>query len=154
MSNQRAVAEVIGALLMIALAVTGGVIVYVYSSGLVGSLSAGKVQQPYSEQISLDYYHWWPNGNLTLEVRNTGSTQVTLADFFIAGNQITPNATVNGCMQPPLNGVVSVNAPACLVKMTYPPAGLAANWGVSYDVRLVTKDGAIFDFTCITATAS
>jgi hypothetical protein len=145
---------------MIALAVTGGVIVYVYSSGLMGPLQGSKVQQPYLEQISLSYYQWsLGSGNLTLKLRNSGSTQLTLADFFIAGNKIAPNRTTNphpdilnpDCLTlaPPL--AINVNAPACWVTLH---SGLSFTQGVSYNVRVVTKDGAIFDFTCVAGTTN
>ena len=156
--NKRAVAEVIGALLMIALAETGGVIVYVYSSGLMGPLQGAKVQQPYLEKISLSYYQWnLASGNLTLKLRNSGSTQLTLADFFIAGNKTAPSLTTNphpnllnpDCLALAL--VISVNAPACWVTLH---SGLTFAQGVAYNVRVVTKDGAIFDFTCIAGTTN
>ena len=147
MSNNRAVAEVIGALLMITLAVTAGVVVYVYSSGLIGTLYGAKVQQPYEEHLSLDYYAWTlrsNNGTVTLTLRNTGSAQVTLADFFIAGNAIT-NPTV-GCS----NKLVQVNS-ACLITLQY--SGLQFTQGISYNVEAVSIDGAIFSFACIAGTS-
>ena len=97
---------------MIALAVTAGVVVYVYSSGLIGSLQGSKVQQPYLEKISLDYYQWTmgssANGTLTLDLRNTGSTQVTLADFFIASNPLHQASDPDA----PQHQHLKVNAPA------------------------------------------
>ena len=148
MSNNRAVAEVIGALLMITLAVTAGVVVYVYSSGLIGTLYGAKVQQPYVEHISLDYYAWSltsNNGTVKLDLRNTGSAQVTLADFFIAGNLIT-HPTV-GCS----NNLVQVNS-VCSVTLFY--SGLQFTQGISYNVNAVSIDGAIFSFACIAGTVS
>jgi len=143
LSNNRSVSEVVGALLMITLAVTAGVLVYVYSSGLMGSLYGAKVQQPYVEHLSLDYYKWSlgsTSGNVTLKLRNTGSAQVTLADFFIAGNQISHS-----------NVMCQVNS-ACPVTLSY--SGLQFTRGLSYNVRAVTIDGAVFDFACIAGTAS
>ena len=153
MGNKRAVSEVVGALLMIALAVTAGVVVYVYSSGLLGSLQGSKVHQPYLEKVTLDYYQWnmvgSTNGTVTLKVRNTGSTQITLADFFIAGNPVITSYGP-GCP----GGVVTVNSPPpfCSVTLTYSNASFTQ--GVSYNIRVVTNDGAIFDFACIAGTTS
>jgi hypothetical protein len=135
---------------MIALAVTAGIVVYIYSSGLMGSLQGSNVQQPYSETITLDYYQWkmqsTANGTLMLDLRNTGSTQVTLTDFFIAGNPV--NRTCFGSCSPYLN----VNAPVMNVTLTY--SGLTFTQGVSYNVRVVTQNGAVFDFACIAGTTS
>ena len=146
MSN-KGVAEVVGALLMVSLAVMAGIIVYVYSSGLIGPLQGARPQQPYSEQISLDYYAWnlgSTSGNLSLTIRNTGSKQITLADFFLASNPIV-SSFGSGCAL----GVLNVNSapPFCSVTLTY--SGLSFSQGVSYNLRIVTESGAIFDFACI-----
>jgi hypothetical protein len=150
--NRQAVSEVVGALLMIALAITGGIVVYVYSSGLLGSLQGSKVEQPYLEKITLDYYQWKigssANGTVTLELRNTGSAQITLADFFIAGNPVTP-CFGTGCSSAPN---LNVNAPAMTVTLVY--TGLGFTQGISYNVRVVTETGAAFDFACIAGATS
>ena len=149
MLNKLAVSEVVGALLMIALAVTAGVVVYVYASGLMGSLQGAKVHQPYMEKITMDYYQWAmvspANGTLTFILRNTGSLQIALADFFIAGKPVT--ASFPGC-----SSGLNVNAPGCQVTLTY--TGLSFTLGVAYNVRVVTTDGAIFDYSCIAGTTS
>jgi len=150
--NKRGISEVVGALLMIALAIAGGIIVYIYSSGVLGSLQGSKVQQPYLEKIALDYYQWnmesATNGTLTLDLRNTGSTQVILADFFIAGRPVTPCFGTGCSAGPDLN----VNAPAMNVTLTY--SGLSFAQGVSYNTRVVTTTGAVFDFACIAGATS
>lgn len=157
MLNRRAVSEVVGALLMIALAVTAGVVVYVYSSGLIGGLQGAKVNPPYMEKIALDYYRWIlgssSNGTLTLILRNTGSSQVTLADFFIEGNPMASNATTfgSGCLTAPQNPqTLNVNGAGCQVQIFY--SSLSFTSGVAYNVRVVTSDGAIFNYSCIAGT--
>jgi len=136
---------------MIAITVTSGIVVYVYASGLMGPLEGVKVQQPYLEKITLDYYQWnWKSstaGNLTLELRNTGSTQITLADVFIIGQPVA-RTFGSGCS----SGTLGVNAPGCQVSITY--TGLAITSGNAYNVRVVTSDGAIFDFSCIAGATS
>ena len=151
MLNKRAVSEVVGALLMIALTVTAGVVVYVYASGLLGSLQGSKVHQPYMEKITMDYYKWnmisTANGTLTLILRNTGSLQLTLADFFIAGNPVTASF---GSACPSAN--LNVNASGCQVTLSY--TGQNFTSGIAYNVRAVTVDGAIFDYSCIAGMTS
>ena len=107
------------------------------------------------EKITLDYYQWRNTEYLTLLLRNTGSAQLTLADFFIAGQPVTPNPTVRcpGSNSPELN----VNAPACTVMLPTVLGNCNAvvdNCGVAYNVRVVTSDGAIFDFSCIAGETS
>ena len=160
MVNKRAVSEVVGALIMITLAVVAGIVVYVYASGLMGPLEGVKVQQPYIEKITLDYYQWSTvSGPLILMLRNIGSAQLTLAlsmqdpCCFIAGQPVTAtftdlSNTPPGCSSSNLN----VNAGACQVMLTYTNATITR--GVAYDVRVVTSDGAIFDFSCIAGATS
>ncbi len=150
--NKRAVSEVVGALIMITLAVVAGIVVYVYASGLMGPLEGVKVQEPYIEKITLDYYQWiWispDNGSLTLELRNTGSAQLTLAQFFIAAQPV--NASFPTC-----RSGLNVNSPACQVMIPYTlPPPLTFNEGIAYNLRVVTSDGAIFDFSCIAGQTS
>jgi len=149
--NNRAVSEVVGALLMIALTVTAGVIVYVYSSGLIGPLQGAQVRQPYMEKITLDYYQWTmvssANGTLTLILRNTGSIQLKLADFFIAGNAVAPTF---GSTCPAAN--INVNSPGCQVTLSY--TGQSFTSGIAYNVRVVTADGALFDYACVAGMTS
>jgi len=136
---------------MIALTVTAGVVVYVYASGSLGSLQGVRVQQPYIEKVTLDYYKWTiissANGTVILILRNTGSLQLTLADFFIAGNPVTVSFA-SACSSAQLN----VNAAGCQVTLSY--TGRSFTSGIAYNVRVVTTDGAIFDFSCIAGTTS
>ena len=146
MMNKKAVSEAVGAMLMIALTVTAGGIVYVYASGTMGSLGGSSVQQPYLEQITLDYYMWncgttCGSGTLTLMLRNAGSKQVSLADFFIAGNQENESPQNSTCPT-----TINVYSP-CKVIIQY--QGLSLDAGYLYNVKVVTSDGAIFSFPCI-----
>lgn len=136
---------------MITLAVVAGVIVYVYASGLIGPLQGARVQQPYMEKITLDYYDWTSTANLTLILRNTGSAEITLADFFIAGNPINDTSFGTGCSS--INTrFLNVAAPGCQVTLFCTNLSFLPN--VAYNVRVVTSDGAIFDFSCIAGSTS
>jgi hypothetical protein len=66
------------------------VVLYVYASGLMGSLQASQVRQPYLEQIAIDYYNWTTPNTLKLAIRNVGSVDVTMADFFLSPGPETP----------------------------------------------------------------
>ena len=71
------------------------------------------MQQPYLEQVSLDYYDWTTLSTLKLTLRNVGVAKVTLSDFFIAGNKNTTALTFgSGCNSP--QGVLAVQT-SCVV---------------------------------------
>jgi flagellin-like protein len=150
MFSRRGASEVIAAMLLIVITVAAAVLMYAYSSGLMGQLQGVAVQQPYLEQVSLDYYDWTALTTLKLTVRNVGAAKVTMADFFVAGMRNTTALTFgSGCNSP--RGVLAVQS-ACVV--TFPvPSGFATP-GVAYSVKIVAKDGAVFSYSCIAGTAS
>ena len=94
--SNRAVSNIIAALLLIAIAVAAAVLLYVFSFGLLGSLGSSGGQQT-KEQVVMEAYTWSTGctGTLTLTLRNVGPAAVNLgtaagdADFFVNGVQIT-----------------------------------------------------------------
>ena len=128
------------------------VVLYVYASGLMGSLQASQVRQPYLEQIAIDYYNWTTPNTLKLAIRNVGSVDVTMADFFfIARTRNTTALTFGaGCNSP--RGLLPVRA-SCI--LTFPmPSGFTPASGIAYMVKIVTKDGAVFSYSCIAGQSS
>jgi hypothetical protein len=100
MTGKRGISEIAAAMLLITIAVAASIIIYIYSSGLLGSLQGARPQQPYANQITLEYYDWSSsssNGNcyspdlhkLCLTLRNVGAGIAVLADFFVAGVKVT-----------------------------------------------------------------
>jgi flagellin-like protein len=148
--NNRAVSQVIAALLLIAIAVAAAVLVYVFSIGLLGSLQGGGGQQV-KQQVIMEAYDW-TGSTLKLSVRNVGTAAVTISDVFIGGQagtftmaNISPST---GC------GTPTGNAPlqsACLLTVT--PATTATS-GVAYTIKIVTIDGAVFSYAAIKGQAS
>ncbi len=55
--NNRAVSQIIAALLLIAIAVAAAVLLYVFSIGLLGSLGSGGGQQT-KEQVIMEAYNF------------------------------------------------------------------------------------------------
>jgi hypothetical protein len=138
-------------MLLIVIAVAASVLMYAYVSGLMGGLQGGAVQQPYLEQISLDYYDWTTLSTLKLTLRNVGVTTITMSDFFIAGSKSTSAPTFGpGCSQ----GVLTVKL-SCVVTFPVPSSiASALTRGVAYSVRIATKEGAIFSYSCIAGQTS
>jgi hypothetical protein len=150
LSSRKGASEVIAAMLLIVIAVAATVLLYVYVSGLMGSLQGGSVQQQYLEQISLDYYDWTTLSTLKLTLRNVGVAKVTFSDFFIAGQGNTTALTFgSGCNSP--RGVLTVQS-SCVVTFSI-PTGFSATSGIVYSVRVISIDGAIFSFSCIAGRA-
>ncbi len=85
LTSRKAVSPIIATLLLIAIAVAAGIIVYVYVNSLAGGLTAGGGQQV-SEQTSMDAYNYGTIASgVIITVRNTGSGSVTISTVFFDG---------------------------------------------------------------------
>jgi flagellin-like protein len=143
--NSRAVNHVIAALLLIAIAVSAAVLLYVFSIGLVTTLSTGGGQQT-KQQVIMESYAFPVNGPLTVTVKNVGLTSVDLSktDFFINGKLATAGS---GCSTiPPVGG-------SCTTTLSLPTGYGSLTSGIAYPLKIVTPDGAVFSYSCIYGTS-
>lgn len=147
LSSRRGVSEILAALLVICITVAAATLLAAYASGLMGNLQT-RVAQPYTEQLTLEYYNWLNaknNAPPQLIIRNDGAATITLADFFMQGMRNTTSITFANCYSKPY--VLPVQQ-SCTV--TFPvPTGLTITPYVTYTVKFVASDGAIFTFTLV-----
>jgi flagellin-like protein len=106
-SRRRAVSPIIATLLLIAIAVAAGIIVYVYVNSLAGGLTQGGGQQVAS-QIQMQAANFLPqnfasgptktsNGQvLDVFLENTGSSSVSISSVYFDGTQLTEWAYSSG----------------------------------------------------------
>jgi FlaG/FlaF family flagellin (archaellin) len=144
--TNKAVSQVIAALLLIAISVAAAVLVYVFSIGLLGSLQSSGGQQA-KQQVIMEAYSW-PAGvgtKLVLTVRNVGPAAVQFADLFINGIDSTPTAWSTPTILP-------VGSPTTIT--VTPNAALTLSAGTSYVIKIVTVDGAVFSYSAIYGSAS
>jgi hypothetical protein len=144
-------------MLMISIVVAAAFVIYVYSSGVLGSLQGAQPQQPYTNQITLEYYSWpnsspftYPNNmhTLTLNFRNTGTGRAVLADFFVNGTAATLSSTTGSCFTYTTTTTFLLPGATCVAVLTI-PSGVRITAGYAYSVRLVTRDGSVFTYTLI-----
>jgi len=136
--SKKAVSPVIATLLMIAVAVAASVIVYVWSAGLLGTLMGGGGAQV-KEQVIVEAYDWVATGTLKLYLRNVGSSDVQIAAIYVGGAADTSGAT----------GVISVKQSTSFT----PSLPAVITPGTAYVVKVVTKTGGVFSFSCIAGTS-
>ena len=147
--TNKAVSQVIAALLLIAISVAAAVLVYVFSIGLLGSLQSSGGQQS-KQQVIMEAYNWpagtgGATGTLSLTVRNVGPASVQFADLFINGVSSTPS----GWGTSP----VVLNVGQSTVIAVTPAAGTYSA-GTSYVIKIVSIDGAVFSYSAIYGSAS
>jgi hypothetical protein len=145
MLGRKGLSDIVAALMLISIVVAASIILYVYSSGLLGSLQGAQPQQPYVNQIVLEYYNWPTSNlnNLTLYLRNTGSGRGLLADFFVNGTKVT--LTKGSCVTYTTTALTPGST--CTAVLTI--SGLNIKAGYAYIVKLVTKDGSIFSYSLV-----
>jgi flagellin-like protein len=103
-THRRAVSPIIATLLLIAIAVASGIIVYVYVNSLAGGLSSGGGTQV-SSQLQLQAYSFTgvsltsvtSNGVVAdVFLQNTGSSSLTIASIYFDGTALTQWFTAAG----------------------------------------------------------
>jgi flagellin-like protein len=96
-SRRRAVSPIIASLLLIAIAVAAGIIVYVYVNSLAGGLTSGGGSQV-SAQIQLQAVNFLPQGYgggtstgqvVDAFIENTGSSSIAISNIYFDGSQLT-----------------------------------------------------------------
>lgn len=101
MKQSRAVSPIIATLLLIAIAVAAGIVVYVYVNGLTGSLTAGGGGAQVSDVLELNSYSFpAPGGTtatqLTINLQNTGGGSVSIANVYFDGVWVNGTAAPAG----------------------------------------------------------
>jgi len=137
--NNRAVSQVVAALLVIAVTVAAAVLLYVFAIGVIGNLSSG-VGQQVKDQITIVSYNFPIGGPLKITVKDVGSSSVDLstADFFINGVSANPGP---GCK------LTLTIGGSCTTTLS-PSGGYGGLLsGYLYPVKIVTADGAIFSYS-------
>ncbi len=140
--NNRAVSNIIAALLLIAIAVAAAVLLYVFSIGLLGSLGSSGGQQT-KEQVIMEAYSWTgvcTAGSILLTLRNVGPSSVDLspsaADYF-----------VNGIKAGSAGGTVVTPGQSVVVTVT--PVAFSGVCGAAYPLKVVTPTGGVFSYSVI-----
>jgi flagellin-like protein len=130
---RKAVSPVIATLLLIAIAVAAGIILYVFVSGFTGSLTQTGGQQA-TEQVVMDAYDFKTLTQLSITFRNTGTVEVTIDKLYYDASLVSI-----GERNLAIGGTTSI---------TFTPDPSPTR-GSSHLIKVVTKTGGIFTFTVI-----
>ncbi len=149
---------IIATLLLIAIAVGAGIIVYVFVTGLAGNLTGSGGQQV-TEQVSMDAYVYSPiSSGVAVYVRNTGTATITIDNnaLFFDGLVATDSAAVfpgTKCSALATPWQMSVGTVCYFSFTTSPPPASnnanAATAGTSHTIKVVSKSGGTFVFSVL-----
>ena len=158
--NKKGIDTILAALLMVVIVVVASVMVYAWSTGLLGTL----LVQPNVGKESMTMEN--PNGsfnsgtNVTLDLRNTGTAAITLASYYVKdsnGNQYartswTTGPNVPASISPNQLGVVLVligtsGTGTCGSGCSLTGNAYTFTSGYAYTVVVITSRNNQFTFT-------
>ena len=154
--NKKGIDTILAALLMVVIVVVASVMVYAWSTGLLGTLlvqpSTGK------EAINMEFNGFNSGTNMTLNLRNTGSAAITLASYYVkdsAGNQYArtswstgPNPQTAAANPNQLfTGTFVLIGTTCGSGCSLTGTAFTYTAGFSYTVIVVTSRNNQFSFT-------
>ena len=144
--TNRGISTIIAALLLIAIAIAAGVLLYVFSMGLIGSLQGTGGQQT-KDQLTMEAYQWaTPTGPLSLNLRNTGGTTLNVATgaggatFYIGGTAQVPGTDT----------CTATTAPGTACSVTFATfTSLTPTSGVAYVIKIGLPDGGVMSYSAV-----
>ncbi len=143
--RKKGISTLVAAMFMILITVAGAIMVYVYASGILGTLQGAQPQQPYAAQITLEYYDWTNPTKLIMWVRNVGSSVINLegSDWLINGVMQMRSGTCSDL------STFSSLLPQGSCKVTITTGQPAITSGVAYTVKIATPSGSVFSYSCV-----
>jgi len=151
--NKKGIDTILAALLMVVIVVVASVMVYAWSTGLLGSLlvtpTVGK------EALNAENYSFSNSTAATLYIRNTGSATVSFASYYVkdsAGNQYSKTSWTNAPAGAAPNALstayINIGA-SCASGCTNQGSAFTFTAGSSYIVTVITSRNNQFTFTII-----
>ncbi len=152
--DKKGINTILAALLMVVIVVVASVMVYAWSTGLLGALMV--TPQTGKEALNIESSTFNSNNlNVSLFIRNTGSATISFTTYYVkdaAQNTYTQSLFTSGpTIQPNAVGTVNIGIGAQCAGCSAPAGGAFPNFvsGNSYTVTLVTSRNGQFVFTVV-----
>jgi hypothetical protein len=149
--DKKGIQTILAALLMVVIVVVAAVMVYAWSTGLLGTLLVNPNNNK-EGPLSADSFAFTGLNNVTIYIRNSGSSNVTLGGYYVtdssqntwqllswSGPTIAPNKAVAAN--------VLINCGSSCQYTGTSGAFNSFNSGYSYTVKVVTTKNNPFTFT-------
>jgi FlaG/FlaF family flagellin (archaellin) len=146
--DKKGIDTILAALLMVVIVVVAAVMVYAWSTGLLGTLLVNPNNNK-EGPLTADFYGFNSSTNATINIRNAGTSNVTLTAYYVTdsnGNQWARNPPWTTAAIAP-SKVLAVQFVITNAYCT--PTGTAFTFqsGYSYTVKVVTAKNNPFSFT-------
>jgi len=152
LKNKKGINTILASLLMVVIVVVASVMVYAWSTGLLGTLlvqpNVGK------EALTMDTFAFPNNNNVTLTLRNAGTVAVTFSSYYVknaTGTTYTQSGWTWGpTIQPNAPGLANIGISiGCAGCGSFSTSSFTFVSGNSYTVTLVTSRNNQFNFNVI-----
>src|SRR5213594_4722008 len=160
LNDRKGIQTILAALLMVVIVVVAAVMVYAWSTGLLGTLLA--TPPPREGPLTPDTFAFASPTNVSITIRNAGTGNVTLASYYVTdsnGNQWAKLSWSGGTIAPNKAAVTYIaigsGAGACSgCSYTGTGSGYTFTSGYSYTVKVLTARNNPFTFTVTKASAT
>ena len=157
LKNKKGINTILASLLMVVIVVVASVMVYAWSTGLLGTLlvqpNVGK------EALTMDTYAFPSGGtpansNVSLTLRNAGTVAISFSSYYVknaTGTTYTQSGWTWGpTIQPNAPGLANIGITAgCVGCGSFSTSSFTFVSGNSYTVTLVTSRNNQFSFTVV-----
>lgn len=158
LKNRKGINTILAALLMVVIVVVASVMVYAWSTGLLGSLMGNGTQNVGKEALTMENFAFANTTSVTLSIRNAGTAAVSFQAYYIKDNsgnswQLNPWSPTGQPVNP--NSVapftMNIGTSSCSSCQYTGTTGQFATFvgGNSYTVQVVTTRNTPFTFTVV-----
>jgi hypothetical protein len=150
--NHKGIETILAGLLMVVIVVVMSVMIYSWSTGVFGAILPAP---PSGRENLIIENQGFYNNNVTLFLRNTGTTTVTLVSYYVQdlyGDQYSRQSWIGGPIISPTGlGQAHVQIQPQCSSATCPLTGSAFTFqpGNSYNIIVVTSRNNQFTFTLL-----
>jgi flagellin-like protein len=148
MKNSKAISPIFATLILIAIAVIAGVVVYMFTSGTLATMTGGGTAGTEKVTVQAATVVFKTGGLTTVYVEQTGGPAATVNSLIIkdgSGNTIGVITTLTGAGSPLTAGALTT------ISGDTPTSGITV--GNSYTVTVTTKAGGSFVSSQVIASA-
>ncbi len=151
--NKKGIDSILATLLMVVIVVAASVMVFVYATGLFGTLTQAPNLQ--KEALSLEFSSFStqnPTMNVTLYLRNTGSAPITLVSYYVKNVNSSQYAKITWTGPPSITPTTLGQAQILIssaCSCTNTGAGFTFQTGNSYTITLLSSRGSQFSYSVV-----
>jgi hypothetical protein len=151
--NKRGIDTILASLLMVVIVVAASVMVFVYATGLFTALTRAPNLQ--KEALSLEFTSFGPVNptyNVTLFLRNTGTTPITLVSYYVKNVNTSQYAQITWTPQTTIVPT-ALAQPQLLISTacgcTNTGGAFTFSTGNSYTITLLSNRGSQFTYSVV-----